>query len=506
MSSINGHQQGGGFATTHNVGGTVSVGGSPSPMISTMVGHGGNGNTGNGGTTTGSNIATTTTMRSTGGAPGIPQQANSAVMYLDDVKREFIDKPDIYNEFLAVMKEFKSGGLDTVGVRSRVMELFRGHKKILAGFNAFLPPNCAITEQDMEDLQRSRPGPASTSTPLIAGTTIGSSPMTTLPRLSTAAGGQRSVTTLPPPPTANIGIAYSTGIPVGMDYEAHYPSEAIMSSFRGNMASTGMSQQGTPQTLHHGQFGMGGGPVGLSTSRSSTSGLTSLPVPPASPPPITQQPSGISSTMGLSSRSGPSLIGGYGPPSSMGTGSSGSLWPPLGPPGIMSGPPMGAHFPGSHQQPTQFGGPPGYANQPTSYPYQGPSMASFHAAAIQGHPLSHQQPPLDSRMTPSKPPQPTVTATAAAAAAAATMTMTTATMTTAAMPTMVTSAAAEQTNPEFTKAVDFVRRVRSRFANRPKIYEEFLETLRGGSADQVSKLSPEEVSRVSDRDVSGVGR
>ena len=37
-------------------------------------------------------------------------------MYLDQVKMEFGDRPHIYNEFLDIMKTFKSQQIDTPGV------------------------------------------------------------------------------------------------------------------------------------------------------------------------------------------------------------------------------------------------------------------------------------------------------------------------------------------------------------------------------------------------------
>ena len=39
---------------------------------------------------------------------------------LDQVKAEFGDEPEIYNEFLEIMKSFKSQQIDTPGVIRRV--------------------------------------------------------------------------------------------------------------------------------------------------------------------------------------------------------------------------------------------------------------------------------------------------------------------------------------------------------------------------------------------------
>jgi paired amphipathic helix protein Sin3a len=42
------------------------------------------------------------------------------------VKKEFSDKPETYNEFLDIMKNFKAQTIDTPGVIKKVSELFRG--------------------------------------------------------------------------------------------------------------------------------------------------------------------------------------------------------------------------------------------------------------------------------------------------------------------------------------------------------------------------------------------
>ncbi|KAI0031590.1 hypothetical protein K488DRAFT_51739 [Vararia minispora EC-137] len=62
-----------------------------------------------------------------------------ALTYLDAVKVQFQEHPDVYNIFLDIMKEFKSQMIDTPGVISRVSQLFRGHPALIQGFNTFLP-------------------------------------------------------------------------------------------------------------------------------------------------------------------------------------------------------------------------------------------------------------------------------------------------------------------------------------------------------------------------------
>lgn len=78
-------------------------------------------------------------------------RVEDALLYLDQVKMEFKDRPTIYNEFLAIMKNFKSHQVDTPGVIRRVSKLFRGYNNLILGFNTFLPDGYKIS---LADLQR----------------------------------------------------------------------------------------------------------------------------------------------------------------------------------------------------------------------------------------------------------------------------------------------------------------------------------------------------------------
>jgi paired amphipathic helix protein Sin3a len=69
---------------------------------------------------------------------------NDALSYLDQVKVQFADKADVYNKFLDIMKDFKSGAIDTPGVIERVSNLFAGNPSLIQGFNTFLPPGYKI--------------------------------------------------------------------------------------------------------------------------------------------------------------------------------------------------------------------------------------------------------------------------------------------------------------------------------------------------------------------------
>ena len=66
-------------------------------------------------------------------------KVEDALVYLEDVRHEFADKPHVYNEFLEIMKNFKTQVINTPGVIERVKNLFRGNNKLILGFNRFLP-------------------------------------------------------------------------------------------------------------------------------------------------------------------------------------------------------------------------------------------------------------------------------------------------------------------------------------------------------------------------------
>ncbi|KAI8353986.1 hypothetical protein BD560DRAFT_408082 [Blakeslea trispora] len=73
-----------------------------------------------------------------------PLNVTDALAYLDLVKNRFSDKPDVYNQFLDIMKDFKSQAIDTPGVIKRVSSLFKGHPELISGFNTFLPSGYRI--------------------------------------------------------------------------------------------------------------------------------------------------------------------------------------------------------------------------------------------------------------------------------------------------------------------------------------------------------------------------
>ena len=74
------------------------------------------------------------------------------IAYINQVKRTVA--PQIYTQFLDIMKEFKAQSIDTPGVIERVLQLFNGHRMLILGFNTFLPPGYKIEFTTDEDTPR----------------------------------------------------------------------------------------------------------------------------------------------------------------------------------------------------------------------------------------------------------------------------------------------------------------------------------------------------------------
>lgn len=72
-----------------------------------------------------------------------------AMDFLYKVRVQYSNNPTVYNQFLEIMKDFKSGAIDTPEVITRVKSLFRGNDYLIREFNAFLPPGFKI-EPDVE--------------------------------------------------------------------------------------------------------------------------------------------------------------------------------------------------------------------------------------------------------------------------------------------------------------------------------------------------------------------
>ncbi|EIW51655.1 uncharacterized protein TRAVEDRAFT_75682 [Trametes versicolor FP-101664 SS1] len=119
-----------------------------------------------------------------------PLNVSDALGYLDQVKMQFSERPDVYNKFLDIMKDFKSQLIDTPGVIERVSNLFHGHPSLIQGFNTFLPAGYRIETTSHPD-----PNYITVTTP--AGTT------TQATNSVFNYGGNAEHAPLPPPPASH---------------------------------------------------------------------------------------------------------------------------------------------------------------------------------------------------------------------------------------------------------------------------------------------------------------
>lgn len=99
-------------------------------------------------------------------------KVEDALSYLDQVKYKFGNQPQVYNDFLDIMKEFKSQSIDTPGVIARVSDLFKGHPELIVGFNTFLPPGYKIEVQQNDQgfafqVSVSIPSPTASTTTVV---------------------------------------------------------------------------------------------------------------------------------------------------------------------------------------------------------------------------------------------------------------------------------------------------------------------------------------------------
>ena len=93
-----------------------------------------------------------------------PLNVKDALSYLEQVKGQFMSRPDVYNNFLDIMKDFKSQDIDTPGVIERVSTLFKGFPTLIQGFNTFLPDGFRIECSDNPDEPIRVTTPTGTST------------------------------------------------------------------------------------------------------------------------------------------------------------------------------------------------------------------------------------------------------------------------------------------------------------------------------------------------------
>lgn len=73
--------------------------------------------------------------------------------YLDAVKLEFRNQPEIYDEFLAIIGRFKTKQMLPPDVIVEVARLFRGRDSLVLRFNRFLPEGYKIALHDIQRME-----------------------------------------------------------------------------------------------------------------------------------------------------------------------------------------------------------------------------------------------------------------------------------------------------------------------------------------------------------------
>ncbi|KAF3957072.1 hypothetical protein CMV_017874 [Castanea mollissima] len=93
-----------------------------------------------------------------GNGGGTPRKLTiyDAWTYLKEVKETFQDQREKYDMFLKAMKDFNAQRIDTVGITTRLKELFKGHNSLISGFNIFLPKGHEIAVDDDESLPQEK--------------------------------------------------------------------------------------------------------------------------------------------------------------------------------------------------------------------------------------------------------------------------------------------------------------------------------------------------------------
>ncbi|XP_028552317.1 paired amphipathic helix protein Sin3-like 5 [Dendrobium catenatum] len=82
---------------------------------------------------------------------------SDALAYLKCVKDLFKDNKEKYNEFLEVMRGFKSQRINTYEVIMKVQELFKGHSDLILGFSKFLPNGYKIKVPEEKKPEEKKP-------------------------------------------------------------------------------------------------------------------------------------------------------------------------------------------------------------------------------------------------------------------------------------------------------------------------------------------------------------
>ncbi|KYR02136.1 hypothetical protein DLAC_00936 [Tieghemostelium lacteum] len=84
-------------------------------------------------------------------------QLHHAYNYLEQIKSHYQEQPEIYQQFLAIMKDFKNENIDKAMLVTRVVELFGENRHLISGLKAFLPNEYNIDMNTCKDDVKSEP-------------------------------------------------------------------------------------------------------------------------------------------------------------------------------------------------------------------------------------------------------------------------------------------------------------------------------------------------------------
>ncbi|XP_053206939.1 paired amphipathic helix protein Sin3a-like isoform X2 [Panonychus citri] len=282
----------------------------------------------------GGGTTTTVTPATTHQTPQQQQQfqrlkVEDALSYLDQVKFKFNNQPQVYNDFLDIMKEFKSQSIDTPGVIQRVSNLFRGHPELIVGFNTFLPPGYKIEMQSNDQVNVSMP--SSTSILIIHNSTANSvtstQQMLALPSSTPSQGTVHST-----PHHTGVHLTTANALPGQIGKTIFSSSPSTQQTYLHNQNTSTSIRSVSSTDPHHTNITHGSTTVtpqlsGSSIDSNLTSNIQTIPIP------VNISPSpGIIGSLGTGP--GPGNTGGGGGTSSSGIeGSNLNVTSALGPGG-----------------------------------------------------------------------------------------------------------------------------------------------------------------------------
>ncbi|PPQ97690.1 hypothetical protein CVT26_001873 [Gymnopilus dilepis] len=80
----------------------------------------------------------------------LPPLLNQSLSYISAVKATYEHDPDIFNQFVNILQEFRGSQVDTLQTIKNVCQLFQGNPALIQGFQAFLPVDYTVEVFDVD--------------------------------------------------------------------------------------------------------------------------------------------------------------------------------------------------------------------------------------------------------------------------------------------------------------------------------------------------------------------